>query len=95
MSQTQNISKVILSAILAAAGLSQVSHGADLAPVTTQVDNETSEQILRALVGKDNPDLAAILNASSMDQLTPEQKARLLEMIQDAAKRVNHIAPLA
>ena len=82
------ISKQLLASILAVAGIYGTAHAADRTPVPADLDNVTSEKIIRVLVGSEQIDLDAILNANSIEDLTPEQRAGLLKLVQKAADNI-------
>ena len=86
-SSGNKISKQLLASILAVAGIYGTAHAADCTPVA-EMDNVTSEKIIRVLVGNEQIDLDAILSAYSIEDLTPEQRAGLLKLVQKAADNI-------
>jgi hypothetical protein len=98
MAEGKRISKQLLAAILAAAGLSVAGANAqanECSLKSPEIDEATSEKIILGLIDRDGVDLDVILNATSMDQLTAAQQAQLLKWIQETAKKIQIIAPLA
>lgn len=92
MSQKNKMSVQILSSILAMAGICGT---ANAAVSKVEIDDAAAAQIVRALAGDEQDELDSILNASSMDDLTPDQREKLLKIVRAAANRVMRSSPIA
>lgn len=80
----------ILASILAAAGICSAVHAGNVCscPENADSDNLRAEKIVRAMSNAKSIDQAtmdAILNASSIEDLTLEQKEMVLKLVQAAA----------
>jgi hypothetical protein len=93
MSQRKSISLQILASIFAAAGIQMSANACE----STQpaFDERTATQIVRALAGTNAEVIEKILQAESMDDLTPEQREKLFSIVKESAKRLNRSTPIA
>jgi hypothetical protein len=92
MHQQNKMSVQILSSILALAGICGT---ANATTSKVEIDDAAAAQIVRALAADQREELDSILNAGSMDELTPEQQEKLLKIVHAAASRVMRSAPIA